>query len=123
MGPAGSLALPLAGAAAGLPSAAAAAAAAALAAASSCSPNARHLESRVGSGASRWMTWVGKRSGKGVSLLGRSGFRGALPPCRSLNLLFNGAMLFRSLLVVQCHSQGRLWSRSHIQSINNKSDI
>ena len=114
IGPAGSLALLLAGAA-GLPSAAAAAEAAALAAASSCSPNARHLESRVGSGASRWMTWVGKRSGKGMSLLGRSGFRGAFPPCRSV--AFTGAMLFRSLLVVQSHKWERLQSRSQTSKL------
>lgn len=71
--------MPLPAAATGLPSAAAAAAAAALATACSCSPSARHLESRLGSGASKLITWVGKRLAMGLCLLGNSGFAAALP--------------------------------------------
>lgn len=73
MGPVG---LPLPAAAAiGLPSAAAAA----LAAACSCSPRAKHLESRLGSAASKLITWVGKRPTMGLCLFGKSGFAAALP--------------------------------------------
>lgn len=77
MGPTG---LPLpAAAATGLPSAAAAA----LAAACSCSPRAKHLESRLGSDASRLITWVGKRPTIGLCLFGKSVLAAALPCANS----------------------------------------
>lgn len=73
MGPIG---LPLpAAAVTGLPSAAAAA----LAAACSCSPRAKHLETRLASAASRLIIWVGKRPTMGVCLFGKSGLAAALP--------------------------------------------
>lgn len=91
MGPTG---LPLlAAAATGLPSAAAAAAAAALAAACSCSARARHLDSRVGSGASKLITWVGKRPTMGLCLFGRSGLAAALP-CADLQEHMQRLQLF-----------------------------